>query len=369
MDLDVLFPGAPAVDIAGLAYDNRAVGPRDLFFCVRGFTRDGHDFAADAVQRGAAALVVDHLLDMDIPQVVVADVRRAMPPAAASFYGKPTESLDLVGITGYERQDDNRIPGARGARGRWPPDRPAGNRQERDRRRRSLMCSAQHRGDRPSAVIPRDARWRRRRLRDGGLVARARTRARRRFAFRRRCLHEPDAGPPRLPSDDGGLLPGQTQVVHRRRSTPTAVINLDDAYGRRLATDPEIPTPITFALDHPGATYRADDLRTDLDGSHFTLHSPDGVAELSSPLRGRFNVSNVLAAFATARAPRSAVRHGRGRDRARRPGARAIRDGRRGAELRGARRLCPHPGFAREVLISARNLTEGKPARRLRLWR
>ncbi len=80
------------------------------------------------------------------------------------------------------------------------------------------------------------------------------------------------------------------------------VINLDDAYGLRLATDPEIESPITFALDHPGATYRADDLRTSLSGSRFTLHSPDGVAELSSPLSGRFNVSNVLAAFAAARA-------------------------------------------------------------------
>ena len=81
MYLDELFPGAPAVDIAGLAYDNRAVGPRDLFFCVRGFTTDGHQFAADAVSRGAAALVVDHLVDVDIPQVEVDDVRRAMATA------------------------------------------------------------------------------------------------------------------------------------------------------------------------------------------------------------------------------------------------------------------------------------------------
>ena len=89
MDLDVLFPGAAAVDIAGLAYDNRAVGPRDLFFCVRGFTRDGHEFAADAVARGAAALVVDHLVDVDIPQVVVDDVRRAMAPTAAALLRRP----------------------------------------------------------------------------------------------------------------------------------------------------------------------------------------------------------------------------------------------------------------------------------------
>jgi UDP-N-acetylmuramoyl-L-alanyl-D-glutamate--2,6-diaminopimelate ligase len=81
-----------------------------------------------------------------------------------------------------------------------------------------------------------------------------------------------------------------------------AVLNLDDPYGLRLATDPEILSPITFALDHPGATYRADDVRTGLSGSRFTLHSPDGVAELNSPLRGRFNVANVIAAFAAARA-------------------------------------------------------------------
>src|ERR1700722_20165336 len=100
MYLDEIFPGAPAVDIAGLAYDNRRVGPRDLFFCVRGFTADGHKFAADAVSRGAAALVVDHLVDVDIPQVEVDDVRRAMAPAAARFFGDPTESLDVVGVTG-----------------------------------------------------------------------------------------------------------------------------------------------------------------------------------------------------------------------------------------------------------------------------
>ncbi|HTW13469.1 MAG TPA: Mur ligase family protein, partial [Solirubrobacteraceae bacterium] len=100
MQLDQIFSGAPSVDIAGLAYDNRRVGPRDLFFCVRGFTTDGHSFAADAVQRGAAALVVDHLLDIDIPQVQVPDVRRAMAGAAATFFNDPTATLQLVGVTG-----------------------------------------------------------------------------------------------------------------------------------------------------------------------------------------------------------------------------------------------------------------------------
>ncbi|MGH2919466.1 MAG: Mur ligase domain-containing protein, partial [Solirubrobacteraceae bacterium] len=75
--------GAASVKVSALAYDNRRVEPGTAFFCVRGFTRDGHDFAGDAVQRGAAALVVDHPLGLGVPEVVVDDVRAAMAPAAA----------------------------------------------------------------------------------------------------------------------------------------------------------------------------------------------------------------------------------------------------------------------------------------------
>jgi UDP-N-acetylmuramoyl-L-alanyl-D-glutamate--2,6-diaminopimelate ligase len=59
MRLDQVISGAPAgsqdVDVVGLAFDTRAVAPGTLFFCVPGFTRDGHDFAADAIARGAVA--------------------------------------------------------------------------------------------------------------------------------------------------------------------------------------------------------------------------------------------------------------------------------------------------------------------------
>jgi UDP-N-acetylmuramoyl-L-alanyl-D-glutamate--2,6-diaminopimelate ligase len=78
-----------------------------------------------------------------------------------------------------------------------------------------------------------------------------------------------------------------------------SVVNLDDGYGARLAS--ELPDAITFALDRE-ADYRATDVRTDLGGSRFTVHGPDGVLELTSPLRGRFNIYNVLAALAAARA-------------------------------------------------------------------
>ena len=96
---DLLGEG-PAVEIGGLAYDNRAVEPGTLFFCVPGFTRDGHEFAADAVARGAAALVVARPVDAGVPEVQVEDVRAAMAIAAARFYGDPTARLPIVGVTG-----------------------------------------------------------------------------------------------------------------------------------------------------------------------------------------------------------------------------------------------------------------------------
>jgi UDP-N-acetylmuramoyl-L-alanyl-D-glutamate--2,6-diaminopimelate ligase len=86
---DLLGEGPAGVRISGLAYDNRAVEPGSLFFCVPGFTRDGHDFAPDAVERGAAALVVARPLGLGVPEVVVEDVRSAMAVAAARCWWPP----------------------------------------------------------------------------------------------------------------------------------------------------------------------------------------------------------------------------------------------------------------------------------------
>jgi UDP-N-acetylmuramoyl-L-alanyl-D-glutamate--2,6-diaminopimelate ligase len=101
MDLTRLgFDGAPAVEIHDLAYDTRAVTPGTLFFCVVGAHADGHDLAADAVEAGAAALVVEHRVDVDVPQVVVPSVRAAMGPAATRFFGDPSQELAVAAVTG-----------------------------------------------------------------------------------------------------------------------------------------------------------------------------------------------------------------------------------------------------------------------------
>src|SRR5919197_3443276 len=92
--------GAPEVEISVLAYRSHDVEEGTLFFCVRGFTADGHDYATDAVGRGAAALVCERPLGLGVPEVVVPSVRAAMPEVAARLYGDPTRELKVVGVTG-----------------------------------------------------------------------------------------------------------------------------------------------------------------------------------------------------------------------------------------------------------------------------
>ena len=92
--------GAADAAITALSYRSDQVVPGALFFCVTGFARDGHDFAADAVARGAIALCVERQLDLAVTQVVVKSVRRAMGPVAANFYGHPSSRLLTAGITG-----------------------------------------------------------------------------------------------------------------------------------------------------------------------------------------------------------------------------------------------------------------------------
>jgi len=92
--------GDASVTIHDLTHDSRDVRPGVGFACVVGGRADGHDFAAAAVDAGAAMLLVDRTLALDVPQIVVTDVRRAMGPAAAAVHGHPSRSLRLVGITG-----------------------------------------------------------------------------------------------------------------------------------------------------------------------------------------------------------------------------------------------------------------------------
>ena len=92
--------GDDTVTITSVDFDSRRVGRGSLFCCLRGANTDSHAFAEGARAKGAAALLVDHRLGIDLPQLVVTDTRRAMGQLAASYFEHPSRALTLVGITG-----------------------------------------------------------------------------------------------------------------------------------------------------------------------------------------------------------------------------------------------------------------------------
>ena len=291
---ELIGEGAPEVEISGLAYDNRSVTPGTLFFCVPGFKVDGHDFAPDAVARGAAALVCARPLGLGVPEVVVDDVRAAMASVAARFHGDPTSKLRVVGITGTNGKTTTAFLVRSILEG-------SGRRTGLLGTVASIVGGVQEPVERttPEAV---DLQATFARMLDSGDSA---------------CVMEVSSHALQLHRVDGvhfaaRVFTNLTQdhldfhptmedyfaakrMLFERPGGPS-IVNADDVeYGQRLAR--EIDGALTFAIDHD-ADYRALDVEFDTGGSSFTLATAEERVAIRTRLPGLFNVSNALAAIA-----------------------------------------------------------------------
>lgn len=100
--VEVVVPAGFDREVTGIAYDSRQVQPGDMFFCIQGFTTDGHLYVSEAVSRGAAAIVHSKPLDpaVSAAMIRVNDTRRAMGLCSALFFNYPSRRLKVVGVTG-----------------------------------------------------------------------------------------------------------------------------------------------------------------------------------------------------------------------------------------------------------------------------
>jgi UDP-N-acetylmuramoyl-L-alanyl-D-glutamate--2,6-diaminopimelate ligase len=268
---------APA-EISDLAFDTRRVAPGALFFCVPGARVDGHELAGEAVERGAAALVVERPVEVKAPQIVVRSVRGAMAPAADVFFGEPTRELEVAGITGTSGKTTTSylLWSILAAAGRRPGLIGSIERRVGDEVRASSlntpeaidlqrlfreMLDAENRSCVLEATSHASEQGRLERTRFAALVFTNLSQDHldfhvtfeRYFAAKRRLFA---AGVP-------------------------AAVNVDDEYGRRLAA--ELPEALTFGLSRRAAVGR------------------DALDGIDLKLRGRFNAENALAAVAGAR--------------------------------------------------------------------
>jgi MurE/MurF fusion protein len=92
--------GDATVPIRSVRSDSRAIEAGDVYVAVRGMRADGHAFIPDAIERGAAAVVVEHALEVAVPQLVVPDGAAALGLLVARSLGDPASAMTLIGITG-----------------------------------------------------------------------------------------------------------------------------------------------------------------------------------------------------------------------------------------------------------------------------
>jgi UDP-N-acetylmuramoyl-L-alanyl-D-glutamate--2,6-diaminopimelate ligase len=294
MTLRELLGDGPDVQIAGLAYDNRAVGPGTLFFCVPGFTRDGHDFAPDAVARGAAALVVQRPLGLGVPELEVDDVRAAMATAAARFHGDPTAELDVVGVTGTSGKTTTThiVRHLLEAAGR-PSGLLGGVTAVVGGEFREAVRTT------PEAI---DVQRTFREMLDAGDRACAMEVSSHALELRRvDGTHFAVAAFTNLSQDHLDFHPDMESYfaaklrLFEEFDVGTPVVVVDDEWGRRLAE--RLEAPVTVSLERQ-ADWAAFSHCSGLGGNSFMVRSPAGEVEVELPLRGRFNAANALVAMA-----------------------------------------------------------------------
>ena len=87
-------------DIREITSSSRDKTTCGLFFCIVGARFDAHDYAFEAVENGCVALIVEHFVELEVPQVRVSNGRAAMSRIAMAFFGYPSRKMRLVGITG-----------------------------------------------------------------------------------------------------------------------------------------------------------------------------------------------------------------------------------------------------------------------------
>ena len=302
---EVAVPAAAgAIVVRGLSLDSRSVRAGDAFFALRGTRAHGIRFAPAAVARGAVVVLAEAPADADadaalgVPVVWIERLHRQVGPIAARFHGEPSQTLRISGVTGTNGKTSTvqllaraldrlgRRTATIGTLGAGLPETfRAGERTTPDAVALQGLF-AEFRDDGASDVAMEVSSHALEQGRVDGT----------RFVLAIFTNLSRDH------LDYHGTMDAYGAAKQRLFAWPglcCAVVNRDDAFGRRLlATIPAGVRAIGYAIDDGAAEVRASDIVTDADGLRFRLHLPDGERALRSRLLGRFNVANLLAVAA-----------------------------------------------------------------------
>ena len=301
-DVLITVTGDAQTVVSGLAYDSRKVAYGDLFFCVPGAVTDGHAFAAAAVEAGAAALCVERPLGVGVPEIVVSNARVAMAQIAAEFFGRPSDDLAVIGVTGTNGKTTTTylLESILAEAGRTTGLIGTVETRIANESRAGVRTT-------PESVDLQRLLWEMRSSGVDGVAMEVTSHA--------LALHRVEgvvftAGAfTNLSQDHLDFHADMEDYFAAKRSLFVAgrlrkgAVNVDDPYGRKLLGAAEVPcVGFGFAQD---ADVRAEALEQDQHGNRFTIvyktgDAPPRTLGVSTALAGRFNVYNCLAACASA---------------------------------------------------------------------
>ncbi|HUP21326.1 MAG TPA: UDP-N-acetylmuramoyl-L-alanyl-D-glutamate--2,6-diaminopimelate ligase [Thermoanaerobaculia bacterium] len=290
----------PPIEVTGIAHDSRRARPGDLFVAWHGDRFDGRAFAADAITRGAVAVLADSEAPFaaTVPWLRAREPRRLLAPLAARVYAHPDRELRLVGVTGTNGKTTvTMLVAAMLARAGYP----CGVLGTLGTRFGTLELPSHH-----TTPEGNDFFSALRAMRDAGAAA----------ATCEVSSHALDQGRVASASFEVAVFTNLTRdhfdyhgdfdryfaakrlLFTQLRPGGRAVLPADDPYGQRLAA--ELERPLIYGESTGDVSIESAELSTR--GTAATIRTPRGRLAIESRLLGRFNLSNVLAAVGAAEA-------------------------------------------------------------------
>lgn len=298
-------PSAQDLEIRQVACDSRKVQPRALFFALHGAHADGNTFVRDAVSRGAAAIASEEPAPAAIPSSVawiqVRQARKALAITAANFFEHPAAALQLVAVTGTNGKTTTtslvdaivRASGAKtgmfGTIAYHTPlgEYPAPNTTPESVDLQGFLAEIRDAGGRFGVLEASSHSLAMDRLWGCHFAAAVFTNLSREHMDYHKTFEDYFAAKKKLFEGTGAGAP------------EVAVINTDDEYGKRLTGLAK--KTVTYGLEN-GAEITTKKIQLTFNGLSFTAQTPNGKLQVASPLVGRINVYNILAAIGAAEA-------------------------------------------------------------------
>jgi UDP-N-acetylmuramoyl-L-alanyl-D-glutamate--2,6-diaminopimelate ligase len=294
-----ILPSAQGLEVARVTADSRSVRPGDVFVAIRGERADGLDYAADAIRRGAVAVVADRPAPAgaQVAWIAVDDARRALARMAARVHGEPAGKLVLAGVTGTNGKTSTTTlleailaqkygtAGFLGTVGYRTP-------------RRSLEADRTT----PDATVVQELLAEM--VADGAKAAALEVSSHALALERVEGCFFDVAVFTNLTRDHldfhgdmEAYYKAKKRLFDLRKPGAFGVVNADDPYGRRLLGEISKPSA-SYSASGAEADYRAVSAACDLTGVRFELVHERGCVAITSPLLGRFQLANLTAAAA-----------------------------------------------------------------------